>query len=107
MFKATCLLAHRPIDKSPFGGKLSVQYDDENLFSPLHSVPNGMKSQTWKFFRLLREIQIHQQTKGLILVFYYQFNQVLVIKSEEIPNISQKFNKNTVQGANSFFNSWI
>ena len=58
---------------------------------PLHSVPIGMKSQTWKFFRSLREIQIHQQTKGLILVFYYQFNQVLVIKSEEIPHISQKF----------------
>ena len=50
----------------------------------MHSVPNGMKSQTWTFFRLLRKIQIHQQTKGLILIFYYQFNQVVVIKSEEI-----------------------
>ena len=68
--------------------------------SPLHSVPNGMKSQTWKFFRLLRKIQIHQQTKGLILIFYYQFNQVVVIKSEEITNISSKFNKNTVLYAN-------
>ena len=36
-----------------------------------------MKSQTWKFFRLLRKIQIHQQTKGLILVSYYQFDQVV------------------------------
>ena len=80
---------------------------DPTTNSQTHSVPNGMKSQTWKVVRLLREIQIHQQTKGLILVFYYQFNQVLVIKSEEIPNISQKFNKNTVQSANPFFNSWI
>ena len=53
------------------------------------------------------EIQIHQQTKGLIMVFSYKFNQVLVLKSEEIPNIYQKFNKNTVQSANPFFNSWI
>ena len=66
----------------------------------MHSVPNGMKSQTWKFFRLLRKIQIHQQTKGLILIFYYQFNQVVVIKSEEITNISSKFNKNAVQSKN-------
>ena len=71
-----------------------------DLESPWHSVPNGMKSQTWKFFRLLRKMQIHQQTKGLILIFYYQFNQVVVIKSEEITNISSKFNKNTVQSAN-------
>ena len=65
-----------------------------------HSVPNDMESQTWNFFRLPRKIQIHQQTKGLILIFYYQFNQVVVIKSEEITNISSKFNKNTVQSAN-------
>ena len=45
--------------------------------------------------------------KGLILIFHYQFNQVVVIKSEEITNISSKFNKNTVQSANPFFNSWI
>ena len=62
-----------------------------------HSVPIGMKSATWNFLRKLRKIQIHQQTKGLILIFYYQFNQVVVIKSEEITNISSKFNKNTVQ----------
>ena len=66
----------------------------------MHSVPNGMKSQTWKFFRLLRTIQIHQQTKGPTLTFYHQFNQVVVIKNEEITNISSKFNKNTVQSAN-------
>ena len=66
----------------------------------LHSVPNGMKSQTWTFFRLLRKIQIHQQIKGLILISYYQFKQVRVIKREEITNISSKFNKNTVQSAN-------
>jgi hypothetical protein len=68
--------------------------------TPLHSVPNGMKSQKWNFFRLLRKIQIHQHTKELILIIYYQFNQVVVIKSEEITNISSKFNKNRVQGAN-------
>ena len=66
----------------------------------VHSVPNGMKSQTWTFFRLLRKIHFHQQSKGLIFIFYYQFNQVVVIKSEEITNISSKFNKNTVQSAN-------
>ena len=33
-------------------------------------------------------------------ILYYQFNQVVVIKSEEITNISSKFNKNTVQSAN-------
>ena len=66
----------------------------------MHSVPHGMKSQTWKFFRLLRTIQIHQQTKGPTLTFYHQFNQVVVIKNEEITNISSKFNKNTVQSAN-------
>ena len=55
------------------------------------TLPNGMKSQTLKFFRLLREFQIHQQTKGLILVFYYQFNQVSVLKSEEnFSKIQQK-----------------
>ena len=74
---------------------------------PMHSVPNGMKSQTWNFFRLTRKIQIHQQTKGLNLIFYHQFNQGLVIKSEEIMNISSKFNKNTVKSANPFINSWI
>ena len=57
---------------------------------------NRMKSQTWKFFRLLRKIQINQQTKALNLLSYYQFNQVVAIKSEEITNISSKFNKNTV-----------
>ena len=45
--------------------------------------------------------------KGLILIFHYRFNQVVVINSEEITNISSKFNKNTVKSANSFFNSWI
>ena len=40
------------------------------------------------------------QTKELILTFYYQFNQVVVIKSEEITNISSKFNKNTVKSEN-------
>ena len=70
------------------------------LNNQTHSVPNGMKSQTWKFLRLLRKIQIHQQTKGLILIFHYQFSQFIVIKSEEITNISSKFNKNTVQSAN-------
>jgi hypothetical protein len=34
---------------------------------PYHSVPFGMKSETWNFLRKLRKIQIHQQTKGLIL----------------------------------------
>ena len=38
--------------------------------------------------------------RGLFLIFYYQFNQVVVIKSEEITNISSKFNKNTLQSAN-------
>ena len=33
-------------------------------------------------------------------ILRYQFNQVVVIKSEEITNISSKFNKNTVQSAN-------
>ena len=41
-----------------------------------------------------------QQTKGLILIFYYQFNQVVVIKSEEIKNIPSKFTKNAVKSAN-------
>ena len=71
-----------------------------DLESPWHSVPNGMKSQTWKFFRLLRKMQIHQQTKGLILIFHYQFSQFVVIKNEEITNIFSKFNKYTVQSAN-------
>ena len=71
-----------------------------DLESPWHSVPNGMKSQTWKFFRLLRKIQIHQQTKGLILIFYYQINQVVLIEGKEITNISSKYNKNTEQSAN-------
>ena len=85
-------------------GASNLLYMAVNLWMTLiglHSVPNGMKSQTWNFFRLLRNIQIHQQTKGLILIFYYQFNQVAVIKSEEITNISSKFSKNTVQSANS------
>ena len=86
---------------------LYLEEIQSKLFRPKHSVPNGMKSQTWKLFWLLRKIQIHQQTKGLILMFYYQFNQVIVIKSEEITNISPKFNKNTVQSANPCFNSWI
>ena len=60
---------------------------------------NGMKSKTWKFVRLLRKIQTHQQTKWLILMFYYQFNQVVVVKTEEIQNIQQ----NTVKSANPFF----
>ena len=52
----------------------------------------SLKSQTWTFFRLLRKIQIHQQTKGLILISNHQFNQVVVIKSEEITNkIQQKY----------------
>ena len=36
-------------------------------FWPLHSVPNGVKSETWNFLWKLRKIQIHQQTQGLIL----------------------------------------
>ena len=41
-----------------------------------------------------------QQTKGLILTFYYQFNQDVVLKCEEITKISSKFNKDTVKSAN-------
>ena len=56
-------------------------------------------------FQITEENPDPPTNKGLILIFHYQFNQVVVIKSEEITNISSKFNKNTVQSANPFFNS--
>jgi hypothetical protein len=54
---------------------------------------------------ITEEIPDPPTNKGLILIFLYQFNQVVVIKSEEITNISSEFNGNTLQSANPFFNS--
>ena len=53
-----------------------------------------------EFFQINAENPDPPTNQGAYLIFYYQFNQVVAIKSEEITNISSKFNKNTVQSAN-------
>ena len=45
------------------------------------------------FFQITEENPDPSTNQGAFLIFYYQFNQVVLIKIEEITNISSKFNK--------------
>ena len=75
---------------------LGVRIAIINILPQKHANPGTSQCSKWyeisdmKFFQITEE---NPETKGLILIFYYQFNQVVLIKIEEITNTSSKFNK--------------
>ena len=74
------------------GGKKLVELLKRGDRSAMGSIREGVSN--------IRLISNSASSHRLILISHYQFSQFVVIKSEEITNISSKFNKNTVQSAN-------